>query len=98
MGKPAFIITTFPNSNTEGYATRPTPVMESETAFNRILSELVQKAASPKVLLIHGYDVLDDTNGLSGDLIHPTTYGHAVMGLNLASILKRELLRLGYKV
>ncbi len=91
LGKPALIITTFPNSQTANYISEATHITESETAFNDILVKLVQEANCPTVQLMHGTDVLTDTNGLSGDLIHPTVYGHAVMGLHLAERLRTFL-------
>lgn len=91
LGKPALIITTFPNTQTANYISETNHITESETAFNDILVKLVQEANCPTLQLMHGTDVLTDTNGLSGDLIHPTVYGHAVMGLNLSERLRTFL-------
>ncbi|MBD2844504.1 lysophospholipase [Paenibacillus sp. IB182496] len=88
LKKPALIITTFPNSRTDGYALGPDEVTAKEAAFNEILIRLVRQADSPTLELMHGYDVLSEVNGLSADLLHPTAYGHAVMGMNLAARLK----------
>ena len=89
--KPALIITTYPNSNSAEYTSNVNLITENETAYNNILMKLVEKAESKNIQLMHGYEILDDINGLSGDLIHPCTYGHAIMGINLANRLKSFL-------
>ena len=98
-GKPALIITTFPNCRTSEYTTEPdNPTSASETAFNQILEKLVKDAACPTVQLVHGFEILDDLHGLGGDLLHPTPYGHAVMGFRLAERLQAFLSECGMKV
>ena len=89
--KPALILSIFPNSNTEVYTKATSTVSDNEKAYNAILVRLVEQAKCPTLKLVHGYDILTDVNGLSADLIHPTTYGHAVMGLNLAVKLREFL-------
>jgi lysophospholipase L1-like esterase len=91
LGKPALIITIFPNCQSANYTSQTSPVTENESAFNDILVKLVQEANCPTLQLMHGADVLTDMNGLSGDLIHPTVYGHAEMGRNLAERLRTFL-------
>lgn len=88
-GKPAAIITCFPNHRTAEYAADTSIYTDHEQAYNKILEELVKEAQSPNIHLIHGYEVLTDVSGLGADLIHPTSYGHALMGINLANILRR---------
>lgn len=99
LQKPAVIITMFPNSHTEQYAANPAnKITEREEAFNRIVERLVREADVPSLRLVYGSDILDDVTGLSADLLHPTTYGHAVMGLNLAARLKGFLLEQGVEL
>ena len=90
--KPALFISVFPNSQTDEYTNNANIVTEHEVSYNQILSELVQKANMPNIGFMNGYEVLTDINGLSGDLIHPTAYGHAIMGMNLANRLKNFIL------
>lgn len=85
--KPAVIITTFPNKKSIEYTDEFTIYTEHELAYNKILIDLVKGAQYPDIHLVHGYDILTDVCGLSADLLHPTSYGHALMGLNLAGIL-----------
>ncbi len=87
MGKPSLIITTFPNCCTEAYTQTPDDVTLKEKQFNEILIRLVDNAKCPTLQLMHGYEVLTNINCLSADLLHPTKYGHAVMGMNLADRL-----------
>lgn len=98
LGKPTLIITTFPNSHSEEYIVTANSSTKNETAYNDILVKLVEKANSPMIRLAHGYEILDDVNGLSADLIHPTAYGHAFMGINLVNILKPFLLDCGLEI
>ncbi len=90
--KQALFISVFPNILTDEYTNNSNIVTEHEVAYNQILSELVQKSNMTNVEFINGYEVLTDINGLSGDLIHPTAYGHAIMGINLANRLKNFIL------
>ena len=85
--KTALFISAYPNGQSKEYTCNANIMTEHETAYNQILSELVKKANSKKIQFINGYEVLTDSNGLSADLIHPTVYGHAVMGINLANRL-----------
>ncbi len=87
LGKPALIITTFPNGYSLEYAANPNEHTYNEAAYNEILVKLVDEAECATLRLVHGYELLDDVNGLSCDLIHPTSYGHAVIGMNLAAVL-----------
>ncbi len=98
LEKPALIITTYPNSQTQEYTCNANNVTECESAYNDILVKLVKEANCQNIQLMHGYDVLTDVNGLSGDLIHPTAYGHAIMGYNLAERLKSFLAECGIEV
>lgn len=91
MKKPAIIISIFPNSKTDGYTNYKEERKLKETAFNEILEELTKKANLKTIQFIRGADILTDINGLSADLIHPTAYGHAVMGMNLAQKTEKFL-------
>jgi len=91
IGKPVCIISVFPNWNSPGVCLKAGIYTEHEQAYNTILADLVKKRTAENLHFIPGETVLTDFNGLSGDLIHPTAYGHAEMGFNLASILSETL-------
>lgn len=86
--KPIFVITSYPNSNTFKQNGEYTPVGVDEHAFNDILRKIVQTLNRDNLTLIEGSDILTDITYLSADLIHPTAYGQAFMGQNLAKILE----------
>lgn len=91
MKKPAWIITIFPNWGSEKYTLEMTKESENEIRFNEILEELVKEINCDSLHLIHGEDILTDVSGLRGDLVHPTEYGHAIMGMNLANKLNNYI-------
>ncbi len=75
------LITIFPNAATTAHTATPdAPVSVRQDAFDDILRQL---AAGRNITLIEGSDILDDFACLSVDLIHPSDYGHARMGMNL---------------
>lgn len=90
-GKPVLIISVFPNRNTSTHTATPNRSTEYEDAYNAILPALVKKKNAPNLHFMSGDAVLDDLTGLGGDLLHPCTFGHAVMGANLAEKLKTIL-------
>lgn len=52
-------------------------------------SERIYKTlACDRLYYIRGRDIVDDYSLLATDLIHPSTYGHAVMGRRIASVLR----------
>ena len=85
--KPAVLISTFPNKRTYKYSAEHFELSEREAEYERILEELVNKADCKFLKLIKGEEILTDIYGLKGDLLHPSIYGHAVMGINLAEKL-----------
>ncbi len=83
-GKPVMIIGLFPNCRTPGFTDKSDLSTEREDAFNKILAELVKKKKAANLHFIPGSQILDDFTGLTGDLLHPSSYGYAIMGTNLA--------------
>lgn len=77
-----FLISIFPNAATSGIAREESEKSRSETAYNEILHAL---AAEYSVPIIEGKRLLDNFAGLTCDLIHPSDYGHARMGNELAA-------------
>jgi hypothetical protein len=89
-GRPVVAITVFPNCRTQGIAldTRDlSAVRESE--FNAIVKKEVDRLKIRNLHFVEGKRILSDFSALSGDLLHPSGYGHVLMGMNLARILRR---------
>jgi hypothetical protein len=57
-------------------------------AFRQSLRDAVAACPHPNVHLLEGPELMTDTTGLTGDLIHPGDYGMIEMGINLAAALK----------
>lgn len=86
--KPLVLLTIFPSWY------RPAFLKDSgdenrDTVFCDILRELYGKYRTRGNLhLVEGSEILDDCCALGADWVHPKTYGHALMGMNLAEKLK----------
>jgi len=91
MKKPAVLISDFPNWNSTEYVVERSEVTKNEEAYEQILEKLVETSNCKTLAFVKGHDVLTDVCGLSSDLLHPTVYGHALMGINLAEKLKKFL-------
>jgi len=89
--RPVFCITLYPFS--EDLCTKPIyPAMKARPEeFRRKLREAVAACPHPNVHLIEGRDILDDTSGLTSDLIHPGDFGMIRMGENLAQRIAAAL-------
>jgi lysophospholipase L1-like esterase len=74
------LVTVFPNVATPEHGT-------TQDAFSDILRELHASRRWPGLALVEGGEVLDDLGDLSADLLHPSDYGHARMGLRLGERL-----------
>ncbi|MDD4537432.1 MAG: SGNH/GDSL hydrolase family protein [Lentisphaeria bacterium] len=84
-GKPIVLLTMFPFSRDLNL-----PVADPQntaTHFRDVVREAAAKWRDRKVFLIEGADILDDFTGLNWDLLHPSIYGHGLMGQNLAAKL-----------
>jgi lysophospholipase L1-like esterase len=64
---------------------------EKTELFRQILRDAVAACPHPNVHLIEGSEILDSTDCLSADMIHPSDYGMQRMGENLARRLKGVL-------
>ena len=92
--KPIVAINIYPNAMTKGWVhpdLKDSEQAQRDLAYNQIVPEVVKKIGANNLHFIKGSDILDDFTGLSADLVHPDTYGHGVMGHNLAPILKNIL-------
>jgi lysophospholipase L1-like esterase len=85
-GKPVVIITIFPNY--ANHATDTNNLMAKRNSiFNDILNKIFLQERNPNLYIIEGKDILKDFHGLTCDLLHPSAYGHILMGENLAKKL-----------
>ncbi|SDC13223.1 Lysophospholipase L1 [Paenibacillus sp. UNCCL117] len=87
--KPVVLITVYPNVRT--YAAEPDLESRNEAAYNAILRELAGGGRHKRLHLIEGSDVLTDFSALSWDLLHPSDYGHTLMGENLSRLLAKVM-------
>jgi lysophospholipase L1-like esterase len=89
-GRTVFLVTHYPHF-------RSLPCEKEEERqlrrdFYNVFKRIYEKYKCEKLVLIDGSDVLTDFTGLTCDLIHPSDYGHSIMGDNLARfILKTDL-------
>jgi len=89
-GKKVAVITIYPNAAT-CYKNQDETASKKEREFNEGLEKIFNARNNPNLYLIHGYEILDDFSGLSADLLHPSDYGHILMGENLAKRLAKIL-------
>lgn len=87
LNKAAVMISTFPNEKSLKFVKEADICTKREAEYEKILEEHVKRANNRKLGLIKGNEILTDIYGLSGDLVHPTVFGHGLMGLNLAEKL-----------
>jgi len=83
------VITIYPNRAT--YASEDNQTSRNEKEFNEILRTLVSDMQHPYLHLIEGREIMRDLSSLAFDLLHPSDYGHFLMGQHLAAKL-REIL------
>jgi len=59
--------------------------------FRQSLRDAVAACPNPNVHLLEVPELMSDTTGLTGDLIHPGNFGMLEMGVSLAARLKKLL-------
>ncbi|TBL72742.1 lipase [Paenibacillus thalictri] len=92
-GKPVFITTIYPNRAT--FFTNPgDPLAEHERRYNDILRNYAARTPYPDLHLIEGHEIMSDFTSLTTDLIHPSDYGHMLMGEQLAGHMRPAIERL----
>jgi lysophospholipase L1-like esterase len=84
--QPVVLITCFPVH----YDWQPQshPGRQRVDAFRQVLRDVRDEGSHPHLHLIEGGDILTSPKGLSTDLCHPSEFGHALMGHNLAVRLR----------
>ncbi|WP_240416847.1 SGNH/GDSL hydrolase family protein [Paenibacillus periandrae] len=90
IGKPVFLITLFPNSS-DHLVSEDNPLTIANKQFSQALRDLHREFALPHLHLIEGHEVLNDFSALAADLIHPSDYGHIIMGERLAQRIAEKL-------
>jgi hypothetical protein len=88
--KPVIIITVFPNFfdfTVKKDGERTLRIKE----YRKILREVYSEMKHNNLHLIEGDEILTDLNGLTCDLIHPSDFGHIIMGQNLAAKIRNIL-------
>ncbi|MDQ1912688.1 SGNH/GDSL hydrolase family protein [Paenibacillus sp. GD4] len=84
--KPVAVITVYPNGAT--YETTPSIAGQNQAAYSDILRELVQSSKHQRLYLLEGSDILPGFSGLAWDLLHPSDYGHMLMGEHISRHLR----------
>lgn len=90
LGKPVVLITIYPNTS-DYLITENTRSAMDNVEFSECLRKLRGEFECEHLYLIEGHEILTDFSTLTCDLIHPSDYGHILMGENLAMKL-REIL------
>ncbi len=87
--RPLVLVTPFPHFS--DFAPAEAAQRRRKEEFSAILREL---AARHALLLIEGREMMPDIGGMTIDMVHPSDYGHMLIGQNLAEALQPVLLRL----
>ncbi len=85
--KPVVIISIFPNHADYPLNESSLYVIRSRE-FAAILKKIYSELKNPYLFLIDGKDILTDFTALTCDLLHPSAFGHILMGETLANRLR----------
>ncbi|MDR6550588.1 SGNH/GDSL hydrolase family protein [Paenibacillus qinlingensis] len=89
-GKPIFLLNMFPNSS-DFLRDASHPLTVANREFREALRSISQQLDLPNLHLLEGETILTDFSALAGDLIHPSDYGHILMGQRLAEEMQSRL-------
>ena len=64
---------------------------ELNMEFRKVAEELRDKYACDILIYLDGLEIVDDYKYLTCDLIHPSVYGHRIMGTKIAELIKDRL-------
>lgn len=89
--KPVVLVSIYPNSDDvlKKDPARTGPNINQQ--FTERLESIYRSLNHPHLHLVNGHDVLTDFGALTADLIHPSDYGHTLMGQHLAGAIERIL-------
>ena len=87
-----FVIDAFPNYGLL-HTDETLPAVRHCLPFREVTWRLAVQAAQEdaRFVSIHGDEILQNTDGLSCDLLHPSDEGHILMGQALAEIMQRHV-------
>ncbi|TXK71268.1 SGNH/GDSL hydrolase family protein [Paenibacillus sp. N3.4] len=85
--KPIFLTSIFPNRATY-FQDSTYSFSEAEKRFNEVLEQYYASRHHENLILLDGKRIMTDFTSLTSDLIHPSDYGHIVMGEHLAGFLR----------
>lgn len=85
--KPVIIVSIF--SNHQDYTAIEDNIYAVRSReYNEVLKKIYLQFKNPYLFLIDGKDMLTDFTALTCDLLHPSAYGHILIGENLAGRLR----------
>lgn len=67
------------------------PYHEKNQKFISIIKKQIKKLNNPNVHLISGKKLITRIDGISGDLLHPSNFGHKELSDNLSKIIKKYI-------
>lgn len=85
--KPVVIISIFTNHQ-DFTANEDNLYAVRSREYNEVLRKIYSQFRNPYLFLIDGKDIMTDFTALTCDLLHPSAYGHILMGENLAGRLR----------
>ncbi|MFH5181869.1 SGNH/GDSL hydrolase family protein [Paenibacillus sp. TAB 01] len=93
--KPIFLTTMYPNRASYFHANASIPkLQEDEKRFNEVLESYCANKRHAQLHLLDGREIMSDFVSLTSDLIHPSDYGHMLMGEQVARLLRPEVEKL----
>jgi hypothetical protein len=85
-GKPVVLISIYPNSS-DALKDVSNPISQLNGLFNERLQRIYDSLNHTSLHYVDGHRILTDFSALTTDLIHPSDYGHTLMGQHLAEAL-----------
>lgn len=92
-GKPIFMVNIYRFSH--DYSPEPTTITANVKDYRDTFRKVYADYADKNCTLIEGEEILARPEYLTSDGIHPSSYGHIMMGENLAAKMKGKLQELG---
>lgn len=87
-GKPVVLVSIYPNS-ADALKNEESPEAQVNRSFIERLRRIHQSMNHPHLHFVDGHQILTDFSALTTDLIHPSDYGHTLMGQHLAEAIGR---------
>ncbi len=83
---PIMLLSIFPNH--ASYALSKDGLLYiRQKEYEVMLKEVYENLKCANLFFFDGYDILNDFSALTVDLLHPSSYGHSLMGENLAKMI-----------